>query len=55
MIYIIAMITSTGSIILIHVKIHSQRKTCDLLVKSNNKELCIQELNYIATSLLAWK
>jgi len=43
-----SMITTTGSVILLHMKLQPMRRSCDILIKSNNKDVCQQQCNELA-------
>lgn len=46
-----ATLTTNGSIILIHTKLHLARKVCDILVKSSSKEISTREMNIISHAI----
>lgn len=48
---IFAATTSIGSIALIHVKLFAARMSCDVTVKSTNRDICAKEIAAIATAL----
>lgn len=50
-----ATITSTGSVILVHVKLHAARKQADVVVKSNSKEVCAKEAAFLSSSIAAFR
>jgi hypothetical protein len=50
-----ATVTSSGSIILLHAKLNPVRKTCDITVKSNSKELGAKEAAFLASSIAAFR
>jgi len=50
-----ATVTTTGSVILVHVKIQAARQACDIVIKSNSKDLCAREAAFIGSHLSAFR
>jgi hypothetical protein len=50
-----ATVTSSGSVVLLHVKIQPVRKTCDIVIKSNVKEVCTKEGTFVASAIAAFR
>ena len=50
-----SMITTTGSVILLHMKLQPMRRSCDILIKSNNKDVCQQQCNELAAIISSHK
>uniref|UniRef100_A0A7S3HNE1 AP-4 complex subunit epsilon-1 C-terminal domain-containing protein n=2 Tax=Spumella elongata TaxID=89044 RepID=A0A7S3HNE1_9STRA len=50
-----ATMTSTGSIILLHVKLQPGRRAVDIVVKSNAKEICEREGAFLAAALTSFQ
>jgi hypothetical protein len=48
-----ATVTSVGSVILVHVKLHVMKRACDVVVKSSSHEVSSRELAIIAHSITA--
>lgn len=50
-----ATLTSTGSVILLHVKLQPGRRAVDVVVKSNAKEICVKEGAFLASALVSFQ
>jgi len=50
-----ATLTSTGSVILLHVKLQPGRRAVDIVVKSNAKEICAKEGAFLASALVSFQ